>query len=76
MKIEVEAEELLTLNSFEDWVNRIPRHLPEKIYSINEFIFIDKFGNFLELGKDFMVADEKKCFPVKVYRKSLTRNHN
>jgi len=74
MIIEVEVEELLTLNSKKDWINKCPRLLPDKITEKDEFIFIDKFGRFLTKGIDFMVAEQQNCFPVKVYRKRYTRH--
>jgi hypothetical protein len=75
MKIEVEVEEIITLNSRQDWIKKCPYHLPDKIHERDEFIFIDKFGRFLHKGLDFIVAEKQGFYPVKVYRKCYTRNY-
>ena len=42
--------------------------LPDKIRGGETWIWVDKNGNVFELGKDFMVAEEKDTYPCKVYR--------
>ena len=69
MKVECNLEFLLELNSWEEWVNRIPRELPKEKYYKEQFIWIDQKGNFLALGEDFALAEELETYPVKIYRK-------
>lgn len=64
----INAELIIILTSKNDWINRIPRCLPEKQYYKEEFLFIDSNGNKMTNGGDFMAAEEMKTYPVKVYR--------
>jgi hypothetical protein len=66
--IQVKGELLLTLKSKEDWVNRIPRHLPDKTRGSEQWLWVDKNGNTFECGEDFMIAEEIESYPCKVYR--------
>lgn len=66
--ITVKAELLMELKSKQDWVNRIPWHLPEKRYESEKFLWIDKNGNQFERGLDFMLADEHDLYPCRIYR--------
>lgn len=70
--IEVKVEKLLMLHSLTDWVRKCPSYLPEKKYHKEEFLFIDRNGNFLQSGLDFKVAEQRETYPVTVYRKVLT----
>lgn len=62
------GELVLTLESKNEWVRKVPHHLPEKNYPNEHFIWIDANGNTLVMGEDFAAAERIKSFPVKVYR--------
>jgi len=62
------GELIITLNSKDEWVRNIPRHLPEKNYYKEQFIWIDANGNTLVMGEDFAAAERIGSYPVKVYR--------
>lgn len=66
--ITVKAELLMELKSKQEWINKIPRHLPNKKYESEKFLWIDKNGNQFERGADFTIADEKNLFPCRIYR--------
>lgn len=66
--IKVKGELLLTLKSKDDWINRVPRHLPDKIRGGEQWLWVDKNGNVFECGLDFMVAEELDTYPCSVYR--------
>lgn len=67
-KITIQAELLLILASKQEWIRRIPRHLPEKTTPAEQWIWIDKNGNSLAIGEDFSAAEKLESYPVKVYR--------
>ena len=67
-EVKVNAEFLFELSSKQDWINRVPRILPEKIRAGEKWLWIDKNGNSLEGGVDFYAAEEQNSFPCKVYR--------
>jgi hypothetical protein len=67
-KIEVNGELLFELESKQDWVNRVPRILPNKTRRAEQWIWVDKNGNVFECGADFMAAGKSKTYPCKVYR--------
>lgn len=62
------GELVLTLESKNEWVRKVPRHLPEKNYYNEQFIWIDANGNTLVMGEDFAAAERMESYPVKVYR--------
>lgn len=66
--ITVKAELLLQLESRQDWINKIPKHLPQKKYDNEKFLWIDKNGNEFERGADFQIAEEQNLFPCRIYR--------
>jgi hypothetical protein len=66
-KIEVNGELLFELESKQDWVNRVPRILPNKTRRAEQWIWVDKNGNVFECGADFMAAEKSKTYPCKVY---------
>ncbi len=68
MKIKANVELLMTLGSKEEWVSRVPRHLPEKANGAERWIWLDKNGNFLTVGADFSAAEKMKSYPVRIYR--------
>lgn len=66
--IKINAELIITLTSKNDWINRIPRCLPEKQYYKEEFLWVDSDGNKMVQDSDFMAAEVMCTYPVKVYR--------
>jgi len=69
-KIEVNGEFLFELASKQQWVNRVPKILPDKIRAGETWIWVDKNGNVFECGSDFMEAEKHDTYPCKVYRLS------
>lgn len=67
-EITVKGELLFELESKQQWINRVPGILPDKIRAGETWIWVDINGNVFECGKDFMAADEKATYPCKVYR--------
>lgn len=65
--ITIKAELLLILDSKQDWINKVPRRLPQK-KSDEEWVWIDAQGHAMVLGEDFSAAQSMKTYPVKVYR--------
>jgi len=68
IKIEVNGELLFELKSKQDWVNRVPRILPDKTRGTEQWVWVDKNGNIFECGSDFMAAEKSETYPCKVYR--------
>lgn len=68
--IQVRAEFLFELASKNQWVNRVPRCLPNKIRGGESWIWVDKNGNVFECGADFIEAEKHETYPCKVYRLS------
>ena len=68
--INVNAEFLFELSSKQDWVNRVPNILPDKIRAGESWIWLDKNNNVFECGADFIAADNHDTYPCKVYRLS------
>lgn len=66
--IQVKGELLFVLENKQQWINRVPNILPEKIRSGEQWLWIDKNGNVFEQGIDFKAAEIKETFPCKVYR--------
>jgi hypothetical protein len=62
------GELILTLESKDEWIRKVPRRLPEKNYYNEHFIWIDANGNTLVMGEDFAAAEKIGSYPVKVYR--------
>ena len=67
-EITVKGELLFVLESKNQWVNRVPQILPDKIRAGETWVWVDINGNVFESGKDFMLADEKATYPCRVYR--------
>jgi hypothetical protein len=65
--IEINVEFVLELASKNDWINKIPRHLPELPMREN-LLWIDSNGNSLTIGEDFQKAEDMRSYPVKIYR--------
>lgn len=68
--IEVKGELLFELASKQQWVDRVPQILPDKIRFGETWIWVDKNGNVFECGADFMAAEKADTYPCKVYRLS------
>lgn len=68
--IEVRGEILFELASKQQWINRVPGILPDKIRTGETWVWVDKNGNVFECGKDFMEAEKYSTYPCKVYRLS------
>jgi len=71
MKIEtitIKAQLLLQIESKQEWIDKIPRHLPKKKYESEKFLWIDKNGNQFERGLDFQIAEEENLYPCRIYR--------
>lgn len=66
--IKIKGELLFTLNSKQQWVNRVPSILPDKIRRNEKFLWVDKNGNIFESGEDFTNAEKIDSYPCKVYR--------
>ncbi len=62
------GELILTLESKNEWIRKVPRRLPEKNYHNEHFICIDANGNTLVMGEDFAAAEKMNSYPVRVYR--------
>ena len=67
-KIQVNATLLVELKSKQEWVNRVPAILPDKIRAGEIWIWVDKNGSVFECGRDFMTAEKFDSYPCKVYR--------
>lgn len=67
-KIKVNGEFLFELANKQEWVNRVPRILPDKIRSGETWVWLDKNDNVFECGADFMEAEKHDTYPCKVYR--------
>lgn len=70
VKIEVNGEFLFELASKQQWINRVPQILPDKIRANETWLWVDKNGNIFERGSDFIEADKHDTYPCKVYRLS------
>jgi len=66
--IQVKAEFLFELKSKQDWINKVPRCLPDRIRAGEKLIWINVNGEVFERGLDFDVAEENNTYPCKVYR--------
>ena len=73
-KVTFNGELVLTIESHNDWIRKCPRHLPEKRFYNEHFMWIDANGNCLAMGGDFMAAEEMQSYPVKVYRMQYVRD--
>lgn len=63
----VNTELITTFHSFQEWVNKASSRL-SGFGKEQRIVCIDKNGDCLTIGKDFMFADEKNLFPVNAYR--------
>lgn len=66
-EITVNGVLLFTLYSKQEWINKIPRILPEKEYW-EQLLWLDTNNNILTIGEDFATAEKIHSYPVKVYR--------
>lgn len=67
-KIILNAEFLFELANKQQWVNRVPQILPEKIRGGETWVWVDVNGNSFECGADFGAAEKQDTYPCKVYR--------
>lgn len=74
-KITLEAEHITTFHTFDEWVNKASSRIGG-FRKEQEIICFDVNGNTLTIGEDFMVARDKKLFPVKAYRLVRTSEIN
>ena len=75
-KVTFNGELLFELSSKQDWINRVPGILPQKIRGNEQWIWVDKNGNVFESGKDFSAAEKQNTYPCKVYRVQLVSSQN
>lgn len=68
--IEVRGELMFELSSKQDWVNRVPRILPDKTRAGETWVWVDKNGDVFECGADFIAAEKLDTYPCKVFRLS------
>lgn len=68
LDVTIKAELIITLKSKQDWISRVPRHLPEKTRRGETWVWLDKNGNSVHNGADFESAAVKETYPVNVYR--------
>lgn len=74
VKIELNAVFLFELANKQQWINRVPQILPEKIRSGETWVWVDINGNVFECGADFSAAEEQETYPCKVYRVNNVSN--
>lgn len=72
--ITIKAELMLELKSKQDWVNKVPELLPERIRGGERLIFLDANGFVFEAGADFAAAERIQSYPCKVYRPYVVRD--
>ena len=65
----IKGEVVLVLSNKQDWINKVPNSLPKKRYYGEEFLFLDKNGNYCHCGEDFIAAEENDTYPISVIRK-------
>lgn len=66
--IKIKGELLFELKDKQDWINRVPKILPNKNRANERFIWVDVNGHVFECGGDFMYAEKHNTYPCKVYR--------
>lgn len=67
-KIIINAEFLFELANKRQWINQVPKILPEKIRAGETWVWLDVNGNVFECGADFTAAEKQESYPCKVYR--------
>lgn len=67
-KIFINGVLILELKSKQDWINKLPNHLPKKTRGNENYLFVDKNGNVFETGADFIAAEEQDSYPCKIYK--------
>lgn len=66
-RIEINTEPITTFHTFQEWVNKASSRL-SGFNKQERIICVDKNGDCLTIGMDFMAADEHKLFPVTAHR--------
>ncbi|UBM58259.1 hypothetical protein LAG90_15755 [Marinilongibacter aquaticus] len=67
-EIIVKGELILELQSKQDWINKVPRKLPEKSRGGEQWIWVDVNGNVFERVADFIAAEKAQTYPCKIYK--------
>lgn len=70
MQIKINGELIAKLANKRQWFNQVPDILP-KLPAQEKLLFVDKNGNILTIGEDFMAAEKQESYPVSIYH--LTR---
>lgn len=65
--ITVNGELIMVLTDKQDWLRKIPRHLPEERPG-EQRIWVDRNGFIFERGLDFDAAEKLDTYPCKIYR--------
>lgn len=66
-KVTFIGELILTLDSKQEWIRKIPRHLPPPRIADEQRVWLDKNGNCFAIGEDFSAAEKAESYPVRVY---------
>lgn len=66
--IKLNAVFLFELQSKSEWVNKVPRILPEKTRGGEQWVWVDKNSNVFQRGIDFEAAEATNSYPCKVYK--------
>lgn len=74
MKIEINGEHIIALNTYQDWCDKIPEALGKRS-NYDTHLFVDKEGNYLYIGEDFALAEKHDLFPVNVYKLQRTADY-
>ena len=67
MTIEIQAELITTFHDKLEWINKAQSRIG-RFRQDQKILCVDKNGNILTIGLDFMVAEENDLYPVKAYR--------
>ena len=62
----IKAEFIFEFTSMSKWVNKAASWF--KPYQFQPTVCLDKNGDVCHIGEDFMNAEKKDLFPIKVYR--------
>ncbi len=75
MTIEIQVEEITTFHNKREWINKAQSRIGG--FRLDQKILcVDKNGNILTIGLDFMVAEDHDLYPVKAYRCIRTNEIN
>lgn len=68
LNLQIRGMLVMTLNSKQDWINKIPKRLPNTTRSGEDFLWIDANGCKFEVGYDFDAAEKIGSYPCKIYK--------